>query len=78
MDFLFYILILIFMSNYDKFFKFYDQVMGEREDSAIDILGYIHEFTPHVKKVLELACGSGSVLTFLTEKYEVHGLDLSE
>lgn len=78
MDFLFYILILIFMSNYDKFFKFYDQVMGEREDSARDILGYIQEFTPHAKKVLELACGSGSVLTFLAEKYEVHGLDLSE
>lgn len=52
--------------------------MGEREDSARDILGYIQEFTPHAKKVLELACGSGSVLTFLTEKYEVHGLDLSE
>lgn len=66
------------MINYDKFFKFYDQVMGDREKSSKDILSFICEHTPHAKKVLELACGTWSVLKFLGEKYEVHWLDLSE
>lgn len=66
------------MNNYDIFSKFYDQVMGEREKSTHDILMYIQEYAPHSKKILELACGTGSVLKFLAEKYEVSGLDLSE
>lgn len=66
------------MTNYDTFFKFYDQVMGDREKSSKDILDFIDEHAPHAKKVLELACGTGSVLKFLAEKYETHGLDLSE
>lgn len=66
------------MSDYDIFFKFYDQVMGDREKSARDILAYIQAYAPHAKKVLELACGTGSVLNILSPKYEVSGLDLSE
>lgn len=66
------------MTNYDKFFKFYDQVMGDREKSSKDILNYIQECAPKAKKVLELACGTGSVLKYLAEKYEVYGLDLSK
>lgn len=46
----------LFMQNYDKFFKFYDQVMGDREKSSRDIINYIQEYSPHAKKVLELAC----------------------
>lgn len=46
------------MTNYDTFFKFYDQVMGDREKSSKDILNYIQEYSPQAKKVLELACGT--------------------
>lgn len=66
------------MSDYDIFFKFYDQVMGDRAKSTQDIIAYIQEYAPHTKKVLELACGTGSVLKILSQKYEVSGLDLSE
>lgn len=66
------------MTNYDTFFKFYDQVMGDREKSSKDILDFIHEYFPDAKKVLELACGTGSVLKFLAKRYEIHGLDLSK
>jgi predicted TPR repeat methyltransferase len=38
----------------------------------------IEEHHPHAKTVLELACGTGSVLKELRLRYEVVGVDLSE
>lgn len=65
------------MSDYDIFFKFYDQVMGDREISK-RYTRFHQRIAPHTKKVLELACWTGSVLNILSQKYEVSGLDLSE
>lgn len=66
------------MTIYNKFYRFYDIIMGDREKSSQDILSFIREHVPEAKKVLELACGTWSVLRFLSEKYETHGLDISE
>ena len=40
--------------------------------------GYIKEYNPEGKKVLDLGCGTGSTLVNFSEKYECSGLDLSE
>jgi predicted TPR repeat methyltransferase len=65
------------MSNYDIFGKFYDAVMGDRAGAAGRLRGYIRNANPRAKSVLELGCGTGSVLKHLASNYEVSGVDLS-
>ncbi|MBZ5522014.1 MAG: class I SAM-dependent methyltransferase [Acidobacteriia bacterium] len=66
------------MPSYDIFGKFYDAVMGDRAESAERLRGFIRKASPNAKNVLELACGTGSVLKHLSKHYDVWGLDLSE
>jgi SAM-dependent methyltransferase len=62
------------MSAYDALARFYDPVQGDRADAA----AYARAQLPDgVERVLELACGTGSILAHLRVEYEVVGVDLS-
>jgi SAM-dependent methyltransferase len=66
------------MASYDVFARFYDEVQGDRAFHAEYLRGLIEQHHKNAKTVLELACGTGSVLKQLEPDYEVTGLDLSE
>jgi predicted TPR repeat methyltransferase len=66
------------MASYDQFAKFYDAVMGEPTETATLLEALIQEFHPDAKRLLELACGTGTVLKHLRHTYQIVGLDLSE
>jgi SAM-dependent methyltransferase len=65
------------MASYDTFSKFYDAVMGDRAEATECLREFIRKGCPEAKKVLELGCGTGSVLKHLAKEYEVCGLDQS-
>jgi SAM-dependent methyltransferase len=65
------------MVSYDIFGQFYDAVMGDRSESAKHVTKLLRSSVPNAKKILELGCGTGSILKILQESYEVSGLDLS-
>jgi SAM-dependent methyltransferase len=62
---------------YDKFYRFYDLIMGDRSDAARYIAGLIEHHKPDAKTVLEIACGTGTILGALSASYEITGLDRS-
>lgn len=62
---------------YREFFRFYDLVMGDRSQVATYLCSLIEHYKPDAKSILELACGTGGILGFLSASYEVTGLDLS-
>lgn len=66
------------MASYDTFGKFYDAVMGDRAKEIERLQGFIRKANPKAKRILELACGTGSVLKHLSRHYRVYGLDLSK
>jgi predicted TPR repeat methyltransferase len=65
------------MASYDVFARFYDAVQGDRAEHARYIRSLIEQHDAHARTVLELACGTGSVLKQLQPLYEVTGVDLS-
>ncbi len=65
------------MTNYDVFSKHYDAVMGEPKSKVEFIEKSIIQHKPDAKIVLELACGTGSILKPLEKKYGVFGIDIS-
>ena len=65
------------MTPYDRFSRFYDQVMGDRADAANYIHDLIEHHHPRAKTLLEIACGTGGILGRLSESYDVTGLDRS-
>jgi len=66
------------MTSYDIFGKFYDAVMGDRAQATEQLRKLIRKANPKARNVLELGCGTGSVLKQLSKHYEVWGLDLSK
>lgn len=62
---------------YEKFYRFYDAVMGDRAAAASYIGALIDYHRPIARSVLEIACGTGTILGLLSESYEVTGLDRS-
>jgi len=64
--------------SYEVFARFYDAVMGDRADEVAYFRSLIERYHPQAKTVLELACGTGTVLEQLQPFYEVAGVDLSE
>jgi SAM-dependent methyltransferase len=66
------------VTSYDIFGKFYDAVMGDRAEATERLRGFIRRANPKANNVLELACGTGSVLKHLSKHYDVWGLDLSK
>lgn len=65
------------MASYEIFGKFYDDVMGDRSESAKRVSELLGASNPNARNVLELGCGTGSILKHLQDSYEVSGLDLS-
>jgi SAM-dependent methyltransferase len=65
------------MPSYEIFGKFYDAVMGDGSESAKRVSELLRVSKPDARKVLELGCGTGSILKHLQDTYEVSGLDLS-
>jgi SAM-dependent methyltransferase len=65
------------MANYTQFAPFYDAVMGDRKEATGFLLSLVREYHPNARKVLELACGTGSVLQHFGKRYELYGVDLS-
>lgn len=65
------------MTSYERFGEFYDAVMGDRWAAAEQVMKLIQATKPDAKNVLELGCGTGSILKCLQDAYEVSGLDIS-
>jgi cyclopropane fatty-acyl-phospholipid synthase-like methyltransferase len=51
--------------------------MGDRAEEAERLSRYIRAANPKAKSILELGCGTGSVLKHLARTYDVSGVDLS-
>jgi len=66
------------MASYQTFARFYDAVQGDRAEHAAYLRGLIEKHQPQSRTVLELACGTGSILKQLQPRYDVTGIDLSE
>ena len=65
------------MTTYDLFSKYYDAVMGDSSKTAAKLQKFIKDYNPRSKSILELACGTGSVIQHFTKSYSVYGLDIS-
>ena len=65
------------MTAYDIFSKHYDEVMGDRSGTAAMLDNLIKKNNPNAKTVLEIACGTGSILKYFAKKYKVYGFDIS-
>jgi SAM-dependent methyltransferase len=63
--------------GYESFAAFYDAVQGTRAAHADYVAQLVERYRPGAGSVLELACGTGSVLARLRDRYEVTGVDLS-
>jgi SAM-dependent methyltransferase len=63
--------------GYDVFAPFYDAVQGDRAEHAAYLRELIQRRHPSAATVLELACGTGSILAQLRPHYAVTGLDRS-
>jgi cyclopropane fatty-acyl-phospholipid synthase-like methyltransferase len=66
------------MSNYDKFYKHYDAVMGDPKQKAVFLKSLIDKWHPKATTLMELACGTGAVLQYFAHNYDVSGVDLSK
>ena len=65
------------MNQYDTFAHHYDAVVGQREDVALFLQKLLKKYAPKAKTLLELGCGSGSMLKILSRRYQARGIDLS-
>lgn len=65
------------MTSYERFGEFYDAVMGDRRRAAEQVAELIRAAKPGAENVLELGCGTGSILKCLQDDYSVSGLDIS-
>jgi len=66
------------VTGYDVYAPFYDATQGDRAQHAAFVRSLIERHHPEAKAVLELACGTGSILKQLEPRYAVAGVDLSE
>jgi SAM-dependent methyltransferase len=62
---------------YDAFASHYDTVVGLRPDVARYLHRLIRRYAPDARSVLELGCGSGSMLSLLAKRYDATGIDSS-
>ena len=66
------------MPSYHLFCRFYYDLMGDCSAPQHMSSNSLENITQKAKTLLELACGTGSVLKHLRRKYEVSGLDISK
>ena len=64
--------------HYNSFAPFYDAVVGPRHDVARYLHAMIRRYAPKATTVLELGCGSGSMLATLSKHYATVGIDSSQ
>jgi SAM-dependent methyltransferase len=65
-------------NKYDTLARFYDDVIGRTFDSNGYIIDVLDEMGVRPgAKVLELGCGTGSILNDLRHRYNVTGMDIS-
>jgi len=64
-------------NDYDAIARFYDAFVGNPAEKAAWLKQLIQKYQPDAKSIFELACGTGSILKFLSDDYEVAGLDNS-
>jgi SAM-dependent methyltransferase len=62
---------------YDLLAPYYDAVAGDASTEAAFIDSIIARTSPQPVTLLELACGTGGIITSLTDRYQVAGLDIS-
>lgn len=64
---------------FDKTAFYYDLIYSSKDyqQEANDIQAYITKVHPQAKQVLDVACGTGKHAEFLSEHYEVDGLDMN-
>lgn len=55
--------------------SYYDQLFGDQSGSQ-RYLDWLHSFTTSAGSVLEMACGTGDLLSLLAKNHEVSGFDL--
>jgi len=65
------------MVAYERFATFYDVVMDDPAPRAARVDDAIARFRPDAGSLLELGCGTGSILARLTADVELTGLDRS-
>ncbi len=65
------------MADYELFARFYDDVMDDPAPRAKRVNDWIGRYRPDARTVLELACGTGSILAHLTSLHSPAGLDRS-
>jgi SAM-dependent methyltransferase len=66
------------LTGYEAYARFYDPTQGDRAEHATYIRSLLKKHHPRAKTVLELACGTGSILKQLQPHYAVTGVDLSD
>ena len=66
------------LTGYSAYARFYDATQGDRAEHATYIRSLLKKHHPKAKTVLELACGTGSILKQLQPHYDVTGLELSD
>jgi SAM-dependent methyltransferase len=66
------------LTGYSAYARFYDATQGDRAEHAAYVRSLLKKHHPRAKTVLELACGTGSVIEQLQPHYDVTGVDLSE
>ena len=62
--------------NYDRFAPFYDATMGDRSDVINLLSEQINRYTPRASSILELGCGTGSILAGFPN-FKRTGVDIS-
>lgn len=65
-------------SSYDEFARQYDAVMGSREETAREVKRLLRRYHPKARTLLELGCGTGSMLALFQRRYTLTGVDLSQ
>ncbi len=65
------------MPEYEQLSRFYDAVMGDPAPKGARVLRSIDRYLPEASSLLELGCGTGSVLAQLTSLPSLTGLDRS-
>jgi SAM-dependent methyltransferase len=65
------------VTDYDRFARFYDRIMGDRTAEVDRIRAYISKHHPAARSLLELGCGTGALLSALAADLSVTGIDRS-